>query len=71
MFTPLPGDRRDRGTGLLDASGRAFGVLSSIGPTGTNGVGSLEQHVSFARSHGMRTLRLVTGREPFSQSAVF
>jgi len=57
----VPGDS---GSGYLDASGRAVGVLSTLDifpQTGANGVGSLAQEVAFANKHGLTGLRLVTG----------
>jgi hypothetical protein len=57
----VPGDS---GSGYLDASGRAVGVLSTFDifpQTGANGVGSLAQEVAFARTHGVAGLKLVTG----------
>ena len=72
VFTPSPGIPGDSGSGYLDARGRAFGVLSTVNiapAAGTNGVGGLAAQVSFARKHGIRTLRLVPGRAPFRASS--
>ncbi len=72
VFTPSPGIPGDSGSGYLDARGRAFGVLSTVNIAplaGTNGVGGLAAQVSFARAHGIRTLRLVPGRAPFRASS--
>lgn len=59
--TGVPGDS---GSGYLDATGRAVGVLSTLDifpNTGANGVGSLFQEVGFAAKHGVPGLRLVKG----------
>lgn len=69
--TSSPGVPGDSGSGFMDAGGRAVGVLSTLDlfpDTGANGVGSLPREVAFARHHGMRGLRLVTGG-PFRPEA--
>jgi hypothetical protein len=57
----VPGDS---GSGYLDASGRAVGVLSTLNifpDTGANGIGSLAHELAFARTHGLPRLALVRG----------
>jgi hypothetical protein len=57
----VPGDS---GSGYLDASGRAVGVLSTLSifpDTGANGIGSLARELAFARDHGLPRLTLVHG----------
>lgn len=52
------------GGGYLDSRGRAVGVLSRRGTDSASGsgtVGSLAAQVAFARSHGVKGLRLVKG----------
>ena len=59
-----------RGSGFLDADGRAFGILSTIAARavpGENGVGDLARELAFAQQHsGIAGLRLVKGTEPFT-----
>lgn len=73
----VPGDS---GSGYMNSSGQAVGVLSTcissngiaslLGQTSCpqNGIGSLAQEVAFARAHGLPNLTLVRGRAPFSTS---
>ncbi len=68
VYTVSPGIPGDSGSGLLDASGRAFGTLSTVALlpyTGSNGVGDLAREVAYARSHGVAGLALVRGTEAF------
>src|SRR4051812_15693261 len=49
-----PGTPGDAGGGFLDASGRAFGPLSTVAaapPPGSNGLGDLASELAFARRH--------------------
>jgi hypothetical protein len=65
----VPGDS---GSGYLDASGRAVGVLSTLSifpDTGANGIGSLARELAFARDHGLPRLVLVRGRAFVGPSA--
>ena len=70
VYTATPGIPGDSGSGLLDAHGRALGVLSTVAIAplaGSNGVGDLQHELAFARSHsGLSGLRLVPGTERFS-----
>ncbi|HET6166622.1 MAG TPA: hypothetical protein VFE07_07315 [Marmoricola sp.] len=70
VTTLLPGGRGARGSGFLDASGRAVGILTRSTTSGANTVTSLAAVVGFARAHGVPGLRVVHGSEPFSGSAV-
>ncbi len=69
VYTATPGIPGDSGSGLLDARGRAFATLSTLGiaPTpGENGVGDLARELRYAQRHsGIKGLRLVKGTEPF------
>lgn len=70
--TGSPGVPGDSGSGFLDASGHAVGVLSTLDlfpDVGANGVGSLPLEVAFARRHGMSGLRLATGGRFTPQAA--
>lgn len=68
VFTSSPGIPGDSGSGFMTASGKAFGVLSTLDvfpDTGSNGVGTLAREMAFARRHGVPGLRLVRGRVAF------
>jgi len=70
VYTVTPGIPGDSGSGFLDATGKAFGVVSTvaIAPVpGENGVGDLARELAFAKAHsGIAGLRLVKGTEPFT-----
>lgn len=70
VYTLTPGVPGDSGSGFVDSSGRAFGVLSTIALAplaGSNGVSSLPKALAFAQKHsGIKRLRLVRGTERFS-----
>lgn len=73
VATITPGVPGDSGSGFLNESGQAFGVLSTlqIAPlAGSNGVGDLQRELAYARSHGFPGLQLVYGTEPFEPSLV-
>jgi hypothetical protein len=73
VITLTPGVPGDSGSGFLNESGQAFGVLSTlqIAPlAGTNGVGDLQRELAYARAHGFPGLQLVNGTEPFNPSLV-
>jgi hypothetical protein len=72
VYTATPGIPGDSGSGFMDASGRAIGVLSTvqIAPlAASNGVGNLNREVAYARAHGFGGLNLVTGG-PFNGNVV-
>jgi hypothetical protein len=72
VYTVTPGIPGDSGSGFMDASGRAIGVLSTvqIAPlAASNGVGNLSKEVAYAQAHGFGGLSLVTGG-PFNGSVV-
>ena len=69
VATMTPGVPGDSGSGFLDESGAAIGVLSTlqIAPlAGTNGVGDLAKEIAYARASGFPELQLVQGTEPFN-----
>jgi hypothetical protein len=69
VYTVSPGIPGDSGSGFMNASGAAVGVLSTVelAPlAGSNGVGSLAKEVAYARSHGMSGLRLARGTTKFT-----
>jgi hypothetical protein len=69
VYTASPGIPGDSGSGFLDESGRALGVLSTVAIAplaGSNGIGDLERELAYAQAHsGIAGLRLVPGTEPF------
>jgi hypothetical protein len=73
VVTLTPGVPGDSGSGFLNESGQAFGVLSTlqIAPlTGTNGVGDLARELAYMRAHGFGAMQLVQGTEPFKPNLV-
>jgi len=69
-YTVSPGIPGDSGSALLDAQGRASGVLSTlaIAPlAGSNNFGDLSRELSYANSHG-QSLALALGTEAFDGS---
>jgi hypothetical protein len=68
VYTVTPGIPGDSGSGFLDGSGQAFGVLSTVAVAPlplSNGVGDLAHEIAYAQAHGFPGLSLVTGTEPF------
>lgn len=73
VVTVTPGIPGDSGSGFMNESGQAIGVLSTLqlAPlAGTNGVGDLGRELAYARSHGFPELQLVSGTQPFNPSLV-
>ena len=67
VYTATPGIPGDSGSGFLNDTGQAAGVLSTvqIAPlAGSNGVGDLPNEVAWANAHGM-SVGVVNGTEPF------
>jgi hypothetical protein len=68
VFTITPGIPGDSGSAMLDAAGRAAGVLTTLDilptPLG-NGVADLQHALAYARVHGMGDVRLAVGTERF------
>jgi hypothetical protein len=70
VTTVSPGIPGDSGSGFLDTSGNAFGVLSTLSLTpipGSNGVSDLNKAIEYAKDNGkgFKNLQLVNGTEPF------
>jgi hypothetical protein len=68
-YTITPGVPGDSGSGFMDASGRAIGVLSTIEALpvpASNNFGNLAKEVAYAQAHGVSGLALVPGTEPFA-----
>lgn len=72
VSTLSPGIPGDSGSGFMNESGQAFGVLSTlqIAPlAGTNGVGDLGKELAYMRSHSrFAEIHLVHGTQPFRPS---
>lgn len=74
VATVTPGVPGDSGSGFLNASGGAFGVLSTLqlAPLpATNGVGDLGQELAYLRAntaHG--AMQLAPGTEPFEPNLI-
>ncbi len=69
VYTVTPGIPGDSGSGFLDATGKAFGTLSTVAIAplaGSNGVGDLSRELAYAQSHGLPGVSLVNGTEPFT-----
>jgi hypothetical protein len=67
LYTVTPGIPGDSGSGFMDASGNAFGVLSTVAIAplpASNGVGNLSKELAYAGSHGAN-VTLAKGTEPF------
>ena len=73
VYTASPGIPGDSGSGFLNASGGAIGVLSTVqlAPlAASNGVGTLSNELAYARAHGFSGVQLVSGTEPFNANTV-
>jgi hypothetical protein len=70
VYTATPGIPGDSGSGFLDKTGRAFGVLSTVALAplpASNGVGDLAHELSYLHSHTSFTgVQLVNGTEAFN-----
>ena len=74
VVTLTPGIPGDSGSGFLNGTGAAFGVLSTlqIAPlAGTNGVGDLGKELAYLRANsGFGAMQLVPGTEPFKPNLI-
>jgi hypothetical protein len=74
VLTLTPGIPGDSGSGFLNGSGEAIGVLSTLqlAPLpASNGVGDLAKELAYARSHSsFGGVHLVPGTEPFKANLV-
>jgi hypothetical protein len=70
VYTLSPGIPGDSGSGFLNASGQAFGVLSTVqlAPlAGSNGVGDLAKEIAYMHAHSSFSgVNLVPGTQPFN-----
>jgi hypothetical protein len=75
VVTYNPGIPGDSGSGFLDATGNALGVLSTIDvgvPAGVNnGVGDLAKELAYMHAHSsFAAVQLVDGTDPFSAGSL-
>jgi hypothetical protein len=74
VTTLTPGIPGDSGSGFLNESGKAIGILSTLqlAPlAGTNGVGDLAKELAYMRANsGFGAMQLVNGTEPFKPNLV-
>jgi hypothetical protein len=75
VYTATPGIPGDSGSGFMNASGGAIGVLSTVqlAPlAGSNGVGNLGMEIAYMRANesSFSGVNLVPGTEPFNANGV-
>jgi hypothetical protein len=73
VYTVTPGIPGDSGSGFMDASGKAFGVLSTlqIAPlAAANGVSDLSRMLAYMKSHGGPDVTLANGTNGFTGSII-
>ncbi len=73
VYTVTPGIPGDSGSGFMNATGQAIGVLSTLAVLPlplSNGVGDLARELAYARAHGFADLQLVNGTRPFNGNLV-
>ena len=69
VYTVTPGIPGDSGSGFMDASGNALGVLSTVqlAPVAaSNGVGTLAKELAYANAATGQGFQVATGTTPFS-----
>jgi hypothetical protein len=73
VYTVTPGIPGDSGSGFMNASGQAIGVLSTLAVLPlplSNGVGDLSRELAYANTHGVAGVQLVNGTQPFKGDLV-
>jgi len=74
VYTVTPGIPGDSGSGFLNASGQAIGVLSTLQVlpvAGSNGVGDLGRELAYMRANSsFSEVQLAPGTKPFNPSLV-
>lgn len=71
VYTATPGIPGDSGSGFLNESGAAAGVLSTVAIAplaGSNGVGDLPREIAYMQSRGGPAASVVNGTDPFQTS---
>jgi hypothetical protein len=70
VYTATPGIPGDSGSGFLDSSGNAIGVLSTVqlAPlAGSNGVGDLAREIAYMHAHSsFAAVNVANGTQPFN-----
>ncbi|MGH2924889.1 MAG: serine protease [Solirubrobacterales bacterium] len=73
-YTATPGIPGDSGSGFMNASGKAIGVLSTVEfapAAGSNNFGDIGREIDYLHSHSpFAGARLVAGTKPFNPSLV-
>src|SRR5262245_19329433 len=74
VYTVTPGIPGDSGSGFLNSSGEAIGVLSTLQVlplAGSNGVGDLAKELAYMQANSaFSSVQLVQGTQPFSANLV-
>jgi hypothetical protein len=73
LYTVTPGIPGDSGSGFMDATGNALGVLSTVelAPVAaSNGVGTLAKELAYANSATRLGLKVASGTTPFNSVPV-
>lgn len=73
VYTVTPGIPGDSGSGFLNATGEAFGTLSTVALAplpASNGVSDLARELDYARANGFAGLALVNGTRSFRPDTV-
>ena len=73
VYTVTPGIPGDSGSAMLDASGRAAGVLSTVAIAplaASNNFSDVSRGLAYAASHGFSGVVLEPGTEPFDPDAL-
>ena len=73
VYTATPGIPGDSGSGFMNESGQAIGVLSTVqlAPlAGSNGVGDIAKEIAYMRANSSIGAALVPGTEPFNPDIV-
>jgi hypothetical protein len=73
VYTLTPGIPGDSGSGFLDSTGKALGVLSTVAVLPlplSNGVGDINHELNYARAHFDAGVQLANGTEPFNPNAL-
>ncbi len=68
VYTVTPGIPGDSGSGFLNSTGQAVGVLSTLALAplpASNGVSDLARAIAYARTHGAPAVTLAPGTRPF------
>jgi hypothetical protein len=74
VYTASPGIPGDSGSGFMDGSGKAIGILSTLQAAplpGSNGVGDLRHELDYLHAHtSFGGVSVVNGTEPFNGNLV-